>query len=55
MPARHAIGLVPSEPLKPGTYKVKVKTRVTDVVGNRFDAKKKPGLQPLRLDLRVCG
>ena len=24
-----------------------MKTRVTDVVGNRFDAKNKPGLQPL--------
>ena len=47
VPSRHAIRLVPAEPLEPGTYKVKVRTRVTDVAGNRFDAKTKPGLQPL--------
>jgi hypothetical protein len=47
VPSRHAIRLVPSEKLQPGTYTVKVKTQVTDVVGNRFDAKNKPGLQPL--------
>ena len=47
VPSRHAIRLVPAKRLAPGTYKVKVKTRVTDVAGNRFDAKNKPGLQPL--------
>ena len=47
VPSRHAIRLVPVEKLQPGTYKVKVKTRVTDVAGNRFDGKMKPGLQPL--------
>jgi subtilisin-like proprotein convertase family protein len=45
--ARHKIVLKPKKELKPGTYKVIVKTRITDVVGNRFDAKKKPGLQKL--------
>ena len=39
--------LKPRKPLKPGIYKVIVKTRITDAVGNRFDAKKKPGLQKL--------
>ncbi len=47
VPSRHAIRLVPAKRLAPGTYKAKVKTRVTDVAGNRFDAKNKPGLQPL--------
>ena len=45
--ARHTIVVKPRKPLDPGDYKVIVKTRITDAVGNRFDAKKKPGLQEL--------
>jgi hypothetical protein len=45
--ARHKIVLQPRRPLAPGTYRVVVKTTVTDVLGNRFDAKPEPGLQRL--------
>ena len=51
--ARHKIVLKPKKELKPGTYKVIVKTRITDMVGNRFDAKKKPGLQKLTWKFEV--
>jgi len=45
--ARHTIVLKPHKPLKPGTYRVIVKTSITDPAGNHFDATTKPGLQKL--------
>jgi subtilisin-like proprotein convertase family protein len=45
--SRRTIVLKPRKPLKSGDYRVVVKTSVTDVVGNRFDASKKAGLQQL--------
>ena len=35
--------LKPKKPLADGTYKVTVTKQVTDLAGNAFDAKKKPG------------
>ena len=43
----NATGIFSLTNVQAGTYNVKVKTRVTDVAGNRFDAKRRPGLQPL--------
>jgi hypothetical protein len=45
--SRRTIVLKPRKPLKSGDYRVVVKTTVTDVVGNRFDANQKAGLQQL--------
>ena len=45
-PGQHKIVLEPTSPLKPGDYRLKVRTRVRDLVGNRWDAKSKSGLQP---------
>ena len=36
-----------------GTYKVTVSKKVTDLAGNAFDAKKKPGTQTLRWSFTV--
>ena len=47
------IVLRPKKPLADGTYKVTVTTKVTDLAGNAFDAKKKPGTQTLRWTFTV--
>ncbi len=45
--------LDPVKPLRPGTYRAKVTTGVTDLAGNAFDAKRKPGTQTLRWTFTV--
>ena len=43
----------PKADLAPGDYRLKVTTRVTDVVGNRWDQSTKAGRQPLVVIFRV--
>ena len=43
----------PKADLAPGDYRLKVTTRVTDVVGNRWDQSTKGGRQPLVVIFRV--
>jgi hypothetical protein len=47
--------LVPARPLEPGAYQATVTSKVTDLAGNAFDAKRKPGTQSLRWTFTVRG
>ncbi|HXH80078.1 proprotein convertase P-domain-containing protein [Nocardioides sp.] len=47
------ITLKPKRPLRKGTYTVTVSTKVTDVRGNAWDQKAKPGAQPLKWSFKV--
>ena len=47
------IVLTPKQALTRGTYKVTVTSRVTDLPGNAFDARSKPGTQTLRWSFTV--
>ena len=45
--------LDPVKRLEPGAYRATVTSRVTDLAGNAFDARKKPGTQTLRWTFTV--
>ena len=51
--SRKLVKLNPKESLEPGRYVVKISTAVTDILGNRLDAKTKPGTQPLKWKFEV--
>jgi hypothetical protein len=53
LPGRKLVKLNPKESLEPGRYVVKISTAVTDSLGNRLDAKAKPGSQPLKWSFEV--
>ena len=46
--ARRLVKVNPKGSLEPGRYVVKIRTGITDVLGNRLDAKAKPGSQPVK-------
>jgi len=50
---RRLVRIDPKGKLEPGRYVVKIRTSVTDTVGNRLDAKAKAGAQPVRWSFRV--
>ena len=54
LPGKHRVRLDPKRNLaKRSAYRVIVKSSVKDMAGNRFDAKPKPGMQPLRWTFRT--
>ena len=50
---RRQIVVDPKQPLEPGTYRLKVTTRVKDLAGNRWDQRSASGRQPLVVMFRV--
>ncbi len=50
---KRLITLKPRKPLRKGTYKVTVTTKVTDLAGNVWDQQSKPGAQPLKWSFKV--
>ena len=54
LPGKHRVRLDPKRNLaKRSAYRVIVKSSIKDMAGNRFDAKAKPGMQPLRWTFRT--
>ena len=45
---RRLVKVNPKGSLEPGHYVVRIPTGITDVLGNRLDAKAKPGSQPVK-------
>ena len=50
--ARQLVKVDPKESLEPGRYVVKIRTGITDVLGNPLDGKPKPGEPAREVEVR---
>ena len=55
VPEKRRVMVEAKQSLAPGSYRLKVTTKVTDLAGNRWDQRSASGRQPLVVDFRVPG